>query len=334
MISVGIGLTNDCNLSCAHCYRDRNRLHALSLADIKKLCESIEIGSVGFGTGENGLNPDYHAVIEYLAGKGIKMTLASNGYTLSITPDDRLRWFSDVEFSVDFPDRQRQDDFRGNGNWETVMKGIERCRRLGIRVSMLAVLMNINHRDIGRIAALAASVGADFRVNVYQPMHTPSFMPNFEEYWRAYEILFSASEIISVSEPLVNAFLGLGDLAGNPCGGRSIRVTPEGRLKPCVYWPTAELSLQDLERRGEDVFASEAFRQTRYLPRFCEPCVHRKSCGGGCAGRRALRGGIVEPDEYCPIVRGKQVVLHGTRSTAKKPLRTKSICTTIVRSPG
>ena len=147
MISMGLGLTNDCNLSCAHCYRDQDRIHHLGLEEIQRLCDSIEIGSVGFGTGETGLNPDYFPILEFLAGRGIRMTLASNGYTLSITPDDQLRQFTDVEFSVDFPDRRRQDAFRGDGNWDTVARGIERCQKLGIRVSMLSVLMNVNHRE-------------------------------------------------------------------------------------------------------------------------------------------------------------------------------------------
>lgn len=34
--SVGIGLTNDCNLNCAHCYRDTQTISAVSLAQVKK----------------------------------------------------------------------------------------------------------------------------------------------------------------------------------------------------------------------------------------------------------------------------------------------------------
>ena len=234
MVSLGIGLTSNCNLHCAHCYRDQDRIYNLTLADIKKVCRSLEIGAIGFGTGENGLNPEYFQILDYLHGQNIKMTLASNGYSLSITPDEKLRYFIDVEFSVDFPEPERQDRFRGAGNWQTVMQGIERCRRLGIRVSILAVLMNLNYADLGRIARLAAALGADFRVNAYQPMYTEEFMPSFEQYWDAYKILFDHSEIISVTEPLVNTFLGINGLSGPACGGRSMRVTPDRKLKACV----------------------------------------------------------------------------------------------------
>lgn len=331
MISLGMGLTTNCNLHCAHCYRDQERIHNLTLADVQDVCESLEIGSIGFGTGENGLNPEYFQIIEYLRGRDIKMTLASNGYTLSITPDEELKYFGDVEFSVDFPDPARQDRFRGQGNWKTVMAGIERCRRLGIRVSILAVLMDLNYRDLGRIARLAASFESNFRVNVYQPMYTEEFLPDFEQYWEAFRILFDQSEIISVTEPLVNTFIGGNSLKGTPCGGRSMRVAPDRKLKACVYWPQSDLTIDDLVKEKEAVFESADFRQTRFTPQFCMTCEHVKNCGGGCAARRKLRGRFETPDEYCPIYRGKTVALAGRISTAAKPLRTGSICTTIVR---
>jgi radical SAM protein with 4Fe4S-binding SPASM domain len=331
MVSLGIGLTSNCNLNCAHCYRNQQRIYNLTLADIQNVCNSLEIGSIGFGTGENGLNPQYFQILDYLHDHNFKMTLATNGYTLSITPDEKLKYFKDIEFSVDFPDRFRQDQFRGEGNWQTVMAGIKRCQRLGIRVSILAVLMNLNYKDLGHIARLAAALGVDFRINAYQPMYTEEFLPSFEQYWEAYKILFDQSEIISVTEPLVNTFLGLNGLNGTPCGGRSIRVTPDRKLKACVYWPDSDLSIDDLVEKKEAVFDSPQFQTTHHTPKFCLNCEHVGNCGGGCAARRKLHGRLEEPDNYCPIYRGKTVTLTGQLSSVAKPLRTGSICTTIVR---
>jgi len=331
MVSVGIGLTNNCNLACAHCYRNQDQIHNLTLEDIKQVCDSLDIGSIGFGTGENGLNPQYLEIIEYLVEKEMKLTLASNGYTLSITPDDMLTSFRDVEFSLDFPGPERQDAFRGDGNWETIMKAIERCARLGIKVSILAVLMNLNYKDQGRLAKLAGSLGADFRVNVYQPIFTDEFMLSYEQYWEAYQILFDQSEVISVSEPLVDTFLASGNGCGTPCGGSSIRITPDRRLKPCVYWPESDLTIEDLVVKQIGIFQTPLFQATHKTPQFCLSCEHVSNCGGGCAARRILRGRPDEPDEYCPVVRGSRVRLNSVVAQADGPLRTGSICTTIVR---
>ncbi len=331
MISLGIGLTNNCNLNCAHCYRDQDQIFNLTLNDIEKICANLAINSVGFGTGENGLNPEYFDIIEFLHNRGIKLTLASNGYTLSITPDEKLKYFGDVEFSVDFPDQKRQDEFRGAGNWRTIMKAVQRCQKLGLRVSFLSVLMNVNYKDQGAVARLAASLGVDFRLNVYQPMFTDEYMLTFDQYWEAFQILFEQSEIISVTEPLVNTFAGINGLNGTPCGGNSMRVTPDRKIKSCVYWPDSDLSIDDLVIEKDHIFETPMFKQTCYTPRFCQDCQHVRNCGGGCAARRKLRGKFEQPDEFCPIYQGKEIRLNGQISSAAKPLRTGSICTTIVR---
>ena len=76
MFSLGVGLTSDCNLHCAHCYRDQDHIYNLTLSDIQKTCENLEISSIGFGTGENGLNPEYFKILDYLHLRRIKLTLA------------------------------------------------------------------------------------------------------------------------------------------------------------------------------------------------------------------------------------------------------------------
>src|SRR6266478_3155718 len=41
-ISLGLGLTNECNLSCAFCYRDPTRADRLSLDQVKAVMERSE----------------------------------------------------------------------------------------------------------------------------------------------------------------------------------------------------------------------------------------------------------------------------------------------------
>ena len=57
--SVGLGLTNECDLACAHCYRDTGRIDRLSLDDVRRVCENVPVRSVNLGTGENGLHPEF-----------------------------------------------------------------------------------------------------------------------------------------------------------------------------------------------------------------------------------------------------------------------------------
>ena len=57
--ALGVGLTNECNLACAFCYRDPTRVDRLSLEQVRSVMRSLPIRSVNLGTGENGMHPDF-----------------------------------------------------------------------------------------------------------------------------------------------------------------------------------------------------------------------------------------------------------------------------------
>ena len=44
-LSVGIGLTSDCDLSCAHCYRDPTNVSRVTLEQIKVICDNLPVAS-------------------------------------------------------------------------------------------------------------------------------------------------------------------------------------------------------------------------------------------------------------------------------------------------
>ncbi|MBI4736336.1 MAG: radical SAM protein, partial [candidate division NC10 bacterium] len=166
--SLGLGLTNECNLTCAHCYRPTDGTFRLSLEDVRKTCDSLRIASANLGTGENGLHPAFVPIVEHLVGRGIRVSLTSNGYTVQVMPDDLLRALHEVEFSFDFPIPAEQDAFRGSGSWDMAMQAMERCRALGVEITIISVMMRTNYQRLPQIARLAHERGANFRVNVYQ----------------------------------------------------------------------------------------------------------------------------------------------------------------------
>lgn len=326
--SVGIGLTNDCNLNCSHCYRDTDRIHNISLQQMQQICETISVDAVGMGTGENALNPEFDSIVYYLRQRGIKLSIASNGYTLTTIPDDVLRAFHDVEVSIDFATEAEQDAFRGPGNWRLVHQAMERCADIGIEVSILATLMRSNYDQMGRLVGLARQNGANLRVNVYQAVKTDVYRLTYQEFWEGYRHLFAEGLIVSCSEPVVRAVLGLGEVQ-SPCGRNSIRFNPRGQIIPCVYWPVVVAStpsVPDLARVGDKVLTSDSFLVARQTPRSAANCP----CQGGCASRRALNGNLDDHDAYCPWVRGDEIALDWRLAPAKDLMRSSNVCTTVV----
>jgi len=329
MISLGLGLTNECNLSCAFCYRDPTRTDRLSLDQVKSVMERLPIRSVNLGTGENGMHPEFKAILTYLRKKPIKLTITSNGHSVAVLEDDELRAFHDIEFSLDYPTQAEQDAQRGNGNWGLIHGQAERCVGLGMPVTVVAVMMKANYMRLAEVAQVAKQFGAPLRVNVYQAVRSDIYALSYEEYWEGFRRLFAETDVIAIGEPLVRAMAGLPPLPGG-CGVSTVRVTPRGTTQPCVYWPGSGEPLSDLISAGADILGSTSFEQARTLPEACNPCEFRESCHGGCAGRRRLQGALLEPDCYCPIIRGERPRLE-IRMAANRDLpKLSSSCTTVV----
>lgn len=328
-VSLGLGLTNECNLSCAFCYRDPTRADRLSLDQVKDVMERLPIRSVNLGTGENGMHPEFKAILAYLRTKPVKLTITSNGHSIAVLEDDDLRAFHDIEFSLDYPSQAEQDAQRGPGNWSLIHQQVERCVTLNVPVTIVAVMMKSNYRRLADVARVAKPFGAPLRVNVYQSVRSDLYALSYEEYWEGFRHLFAETDVIAIGEPLVRAMAGLPPLQGG-CGVSTVRVTPRATTQPCVYWPGLGEPLSDLISAGIDIVNSTPFEQARALPQTCGECEFRDSCHGGCSGRRRLQGKLTEPDFYCPIIRGERQKLD-IRMAANRDLpKLSSSCTTVV----
>ena len=164
--ALGIGLTNECNLACSFCYRDPTRVDRLSLDRIRAVMASLTVRSVNLGTGENGMHPDFPMLLDYLRRQPIKLTITSNGYSIAVLDDAQVTAFKDVEFSLDYPSEAEQDAQRGPGNWRLIHAQAARCRRLGVPVTFIAVMMRSNFDRLADVARVVEAYGAPLRVNV------------------------------------------------------------------------------------------------------------------------------------------------------------------------
>jgi radical SAM protein with 4Fe4S-binding SPASM domain len=328
-IALGLGLTNECNLACSFCYRDPARTDRLSLDQVKTVMERLPVRSVNLGTGENGMHPDFKSILAYLKTKPVKLTITSNGHSVAVLEDHELSAFHDIEFSLDYSTQAEQDAQRGLGNWVLIHQQADRCVRLNIPVTIVAVMMKSNYLRLADVARVAKRFGAPLRVNVYQAVRSDLYALTYEEYWEGFRKLFESTDVIAIGEPLVRAMSGLPPLKGG-CGVSTVRVTPRGATQPCVYWPGSGEPLSELASAGIDIFDSAPFEQARTLPDACVPCEFRESCHGGCAGRRRLQGALLHPDFYCPIIRGERPRLNICMAENRDLPKFGSSCTTVV----
>jgi radical SAM protein with 4Fe4S-binding SPASM domain len=200
---------------------------------------------------------------------------------------------------------------------------------IGVPVTIIAVMMKSNYLRLAEVARVAKQFEAPLRVNVYQAVRSDIYALSYEEYWEGFRRLFAETDVIAIGEPLVRAMAGLPPLRGG-CGVSTVRVTPRATTQPCVYWPGSGEPLSGLLSMGLDILDSAPFHQARTLPTACEPCEFRETCHGGCAGRRRLQGALLEPDCYCPIVRGQRPRLPIRMAATRDLPKLASSCTTVV----
>lgn len=327
--ALGLGLTNECNLACAFCYRDQVRVERLSPEQVRSVMESLPVRSVNLGTGENGMHPQFREILSYLTTLPVKLTITSNGHSAAVLSDDELRAFHDVEFSLDYASERAQDAQRGPGNWALIHEQAERCVRLGIPVTFISVMMKSNYLGLAQVARVAKRYEAPLRVNVYQSVRSDIYALNYEEYWQGFRALFAQTDVIAIGEPLVRAMAGLPPRIGG-CGTSTVRVTPRATTQPCVYWPGSGEPLSLLLSLGPGVVESLPFAEARTVPDACRSCLYLDSCYGGCAGRRRIQNALHQADFYCPVVRGETQKLQIRMAPARELPKSESACTTIV----
>jgi radical SAM protein with 4Fe4S-binding SPASM domain len=325
--SVGIGLTNECNLRCDHCYRPDASVDRLTLEDVRRVCDSVPVRSANLGVGENGLHPSFGLIMEQLWARKIITSITSNGLSLAELDDEAVRRFDSVELSLDFPTEEEHDAFRGRGNWRLVTATIDRCVRLGVHVTITAVMMRTNYARLGELARVAAGFDTDLRVNVYQPARNDRYTLDYEQFWQGFARLLGSARLVATSERVLGAVLGLESPAAPGCGRSTLRVAPDRQVLPCTYWPASRLTIDDLEMRGADILATEEFAEARQVPGACARCP----CQGGCAGRRRLvNAHPAAADPYCPFARGDRIRIDWEPAPSQEPPKLSSACTTIV----
>lgn len=151
--------TRTCNLKCVHCYMDSDAQKyqgELSTQEAKEFIDDLaefRVPVLLFSGGEPLIRPDFFELAEYAIGKGIRVTLSTNG-TL-ITPEVARRiketGVGYVGISLDGL-MEVNDKFRGKeGAFKAAMAGIQNCVQVGQRVGLRFTINRHNFAELDKI---------------------------------------------------------------------------------------------------------------------------------------------------------------------------------------
>lgn len=149
-------ITRRCNLKCLHCYAHARNIpfdNELTTMEGKKLIDDL----AGFGVpvllisgGEPLVRKDLPELAAYAVGKGMRAVISTNGTLITPQMAGTLKeiGLSYVGISLDGME-EINDRFRGvKGAFRSALKGIENCKKAGIKVGLRFTINKINVGEI------------------------------------------------------------------------------------------------------------------------------------------------------------------------------------------
>jgi radical SAM protein with 4Fe4S-binding SPASM domain len=155
---VGWEITNQCNLSCVHCFTAAGkRPHdELTTEQCKRVIDSmaaIGVATIGWTGGEPLLRADLEELAGYAARKGIMSNITTNAVLLDEQRAKSLRdvGMRAVQISLDGSTPERNRRIRGSSDEEfhQIIRAIRLCKNLNLRVH-LATLIGLETLDYVR----------------------------------------------------------------------------------------------------------------------------------------------------------------------------------------
>ncbi|MFH0942483.1 MAG: radical SAM protein, partial [Chloroflexota bacterium] len=162
-------LTRSCNLLCAHCRASANGSGGDGELTTEECYRVIdEIAAVAspiliLTGGEPLMRPDFFEIAGYASKRGLRVVIGTNGTV--ITPEIAVRLkavpVARAGISLDFPNAEEQDKFRGKaGAFQAALDGINHIRNAGIEVQINSTITRLNVHHLNDLLSLAQEVGA------------------------------------------------------------------------------------------------------------------------------------------------------------------------------
>jgi AdoMet-dependent heme synthase len=305
-------LTENCNLSCRHCYQGERNTYEMPLSDIKKTAaeaaDMITAWSDDYGVdfsrsmnitgGEPLLRQDLYAVLGAIGKEGFDCYLLTNG---TLVTKDAAQVFVDlglkgVQVSVEGPE-EVHDSIRGKGSFAASASGIEHLVDAGLPVTLNVTLSSLNAYSLKHVIAFASHVGAK-RVGFSRlvpagrgrslifRMLQPSEVKELYQSVLPLEIraldVVTGDPVASQMKVPLNGDAGNVAISGCSAGVAGLTILPSGNVTPCRRLP---LSLGNVRRDSlREIWAAspilEALRDRSKYRGKCGTCSRWAHCRG------------------------------------------------------
>ncbi len=324
-IGILMELTHRCPLHCPYCSNplelDKRSQEMDTATVLRVLDEAAALGilHVHLSGGEPTARQDIVEITAKCARAGLYSNLITSGVgrALAVLPALSDVGLDHVQLSLQGVDVASADRVAGlKGSHETKMRFAEEIARLGLALTVNAVIHRGNIDQVEDFIDLAQKLGAR-RLEIAHTQYygwayknRASLMPARPDVDRSLRIVDAARKRLSgslVIDLVVPDYYALRPKACAGGWGRKLmNVSPAGKVLPChaaesipglEFWFVQDHSLADIWRRSP---AFNAYRGTDWMPEPCRSCERKEIDWGGCRCQAlALLGDAAATDPAC-----------------------------------
>lgn len=325
MWKIGWGITNECNMMCKFCYSKnaRDTSNITNYEEWKRFIDDNyeDIDSINFGTGENTTSESWFNFIRYIRMNypKIKMALTTNGYLSEAIADNDIKTkiildsIDEIDISLDYFIENMHNDFRGNKkSYSWALNTLEFCKKNNITTTIVFIGTNdtVKKDNLDGLFKICDEYNAKLRMNIYRPAtgkvnSENEFILDYYKLIDTIKYIDDNYNVLSLSDPLLNAIFIGNDTVDDPSGNKSIRILPDGNITPSTYLVSEEFFLGNIKDNIllRNISYSNICKEIsdNVVPSDCYGCDKVSICKGGVKDRRILwYKSLNERDPYCP----------------------------------
>ncbi len=295
-----ISVTEDCNLNCFYCHREgcpasSREMTAEEMGKIVELATEFGVQKIKLTGGEPLLRDDIVEIVTAVTASKVKeVSMTTNGALLAgLARELAEAGLNRVNISLDTLDPDKFSKITGNGSLRDVLAGVEAALEAGLKPVKLnmVLLAGVNEHEVGRMISYASehgiilqlielldTNGGDFAKyhcsldNIERELQARATAVRTRRSMQARKKYILPEGEVEVVRPMHNTEFC------THC--TRLRLTPDGRLKPCLMRNDNLVDLLPHIRTGALGGARKAFveaiaRREPYFkaaPR--EVCVH------------------------------------------------------------
>lgn len=296
-----IAVTENCNLSCVHCYVDKTGELQLSFQEIKRIIDQLAQAGCFFITftgGEPFLRKDFLDIIKYARDKEFSVDILSNGNLITASIAKKLAEMniSRVQISIYSAIPKVHDSVtRINGSFEKSKKAIKFLHNNKIKVHIACLIMSLNFPTYKTVKSLVKKMSVTWSISYPVRARHSGEKDTYALRIRKEQL---KKLLLENKKQLCQRFLKEKNEPVCHAGSAICFISANGNLNPCILFP---LKLGNLKKEK----LSDIWKNSNILKKFrkvkisdfinCKTCKFLEFCRL-CPGINYLEeGDILKP---------------------------------------